>query len=834
MKLWWRVLFTGAGLLALAGASSGCALISFARYAMDPDHPRDVSETIALPGLSEPVQVYLDRGGVPHIAAASQEDLFRAIGFMHGRDRFFQMDTMRRFARGRLSELIGEVEVILGTTVKNDATMRAWGFERDAEQDVAEIDPETRKGVDAYVEGVNAALALYPPMEYDLLGVEPEPWTFVDSLAVGRITTWSITHNWHQELSRLVLAIHVGVERAEQIYPSEAWHGGTSLAPALEQPRELPPAIAPEIRELFPGRPYAPQAEEQQAETAALAAALEMFGGASNGWVVSGRRTASGKPIVASDPHLTHFLPSFMYQHHISCPGLDVIGTTVPGLPIVAMGHNRKVAWAVTSAVADAIDLYVEKLDPADPGRVIGPAGPEPLITEEIVVRVREGSEMTERRITQRRTPRGPLINDMYPGLLPDDAPLVSLRWNASGAGDAIRLWGKANRAGSVAELREAVQQLFAPCNAILAGDVSGEYAIIGNCRLPLRKNHRGTFPVPAWVAAYDWTETVPAGAMPFEAGGELGYYAHGNNLMYDPRGREVLFQIDSGPSYRLDRMFELIEGRSRHTLKSAARMQGDLYLKRAERLVPFLLEDLRAAEGSLSERERTALRYLAGWDFHARAETPEAAIFFVTYREAYREALRDEVDHRGFRFLVSQRYTSNHADGWFQRVDHPVWDDRATPDRVERRPGTVVAAFKRAVAWLTEEQGALVSGWRWGRLHFLQPSHPFGGQPLIGDFFNLPRIEVGGALDSLWKSHFDMGHPEDPFRAMAGPVFRMVVDLADIDHGLWIGETGVSGWPGDPHYGDMYRHWSRLRYLPMIQDWSEIRRTAKAVLTLK
>jgi len=826
-----KIVMTTCGLMLLF---SGCAASTYIGYRMSPDYPSEKNESIVLSGLAAPVKIYRDELGVPHIDAQNEDDLMRAVGFMHGRERFFEMDTMRRYARGRLSELVGEQRVPLGSTVELDASMRGWGFERESRAEAAALDPQARRLMTAYVEGVNTALSRYKPIEYRLLKIEPETWTIADSFAVAYIIAWGVTHNWRQELSRLVIASYVGVERASRIYPHSAWPDEAAL-PAGGEKRELPLAVVPEVADLFPARPYDPGEEKtsllQPQPSGDLADGLwpgqGWFSWASNGWVVGGGRSASGKPILANDPHLPHMLPSIVFQQHLRCPDLDVIGATVPGIPLVLMGHNRDVAWGMTAAVADAADLYIEKLDPQNKQRLLGPGGPEPLVEEKIVIRVRDGSEMREITKRIRRTPRGPLINDLYPEALPSWSPLVSVHTGSLAAGKSILGLRLANRAKTVAELRDHMLQMASPVNAVLAADVNGAVALFATGRVPEHTNHRGTFPVPAWIEKYEWTRLLSADQMPVGIGADNDFFANGNSLMRDPE-HGVLFQIDSAPAYRLERIRELIVETAKHTPESLGRIQGDSMLLRARKLTPYIVEDLAEVPGK-SEIEQAALGLLAAWDYRATVDSAACAIFFVTYRQAIIGAMLDEVGPAGVDYLLKQRYFTNAVDRWYPEADHPVWDDRATPGQ-EKRADVVRPAFRQAVAWLAGKLGDDPAKWRWGAIHDMRLKHAFGDK---AGAFSLEAHEAPGALSAVWKAHFDLGHPTTPYRANYGPVFRMVVDMADVEHARWIIDSGSSGWPLAPHYSDQFERWRNLEYAPMVMNWDEIRENASAVIRL-
>jgi penicillin amidase len=806
----------------------GCATWSYLGYRCCPDYPEDETETLELSGLSAPVKVYLDGLGVPHVQAENELDLVRAVGFLHGRARFFQMDTIRRYARGRLSELVGEQKLMLGSTVALDQSMRSWGFDRASQAEVKALDDKSRKLMTAYAEGVNAALKEFEPIEYRLLRVEPEPWTIADSFSVGYMVAWGITHNWRHEVCRLLLALQVGWERGERIFPSDPWPGPAAIKTEGEA-RELPPAVAPELKEMFPPRPY--QGTKAEPQVTANRATMEIpeFAGASNGWVLGGGRTASGMPIVVGDPHLPHALPSVLFQQHLRTPEHDVIGVTVPGIPYVLIGHNQKVAWTFTSAVADVLDLYIEKPDPQDPSKVVGATGPEPIESESVVLRIRDGSEFREKTVRIRRTPRGPLLNDMYPDLLPTGAPLVSVHGIPMGAGSSIHSLRQGAGANTVEEFRQAMMGFSSPINTVLVADVSGDIAIFASGSVPVRENHRGTFAAPAWLEKYRWKEMAKPEDMPFAAGGKDDYFAHTNTLMVDPARSPFIFQIDSAPSHRRDRVVELIEATQKHTVESNFKIQGDVEVLRARRVLPKMLEDLKDLPGA-TPLQKKMIQLLADWDHRAVADSIACAVFFATYRESMRRALQDEIDAKGLVYLMSFRYFANAVDLWYDDLNNPVWDDRST-EAVETRAEVVRAGFKDGIAWLEKTLGEDPAAWHWGELHDLDLKHALGSKLSA---FNLERWKAPGTSATVWKSHYDMGDEKRPFRYKYGPVLRIVIDLADIQHAWWIVDTGSSGWPNSPHYADQFEMWKHVKLAPMISNWEEIKKSAAGVLTLK
>lgn len=811
------------GLTALFHAA--CPACSYLSYRLSPDYPRDESATVDLPGLGQPVKVYLDSLGIPHLEAHSEADLLRAVGFVHGRDRFFAMDLMRRIAQGRVSELVGEQPFLGDTTVDFDLAMLGWGLGEAARADAERVAAPMRALLQGYADGVNAACEIYEPIEYRLLGVEPEPWRIEDSFALGRLNAWSISANWRAELSRLLFALHGGVDRGQAIYPNEPGLGAASLGPETE-PRPLPPAFAPELREVLPSRGVSSGRPVGGAREATTLSAFAFSAGASNSWAVGGGRTRSGMPMTANDPHLLLMAPAMFYQMHLKAPGLDVIGYTTPGLPYVIAGHNRHLSWGTTAAVADVVDLYVERLDSC---RALGPEGWYPLETREVVVRVR-GAKPEERRFAIRRTRHGPLLNDFQPKLLPEGAPAVAVRWAFTDASASFEALARANRARTVVELRDALAGLPGPIDAWTAADTEGSVALFVNGQVP-RRRHLGTFPAPGWLAEYDWDGMVPAGEMPFAQEGADGLLAHANNSLRDPRRARVLLGADAGPRFRYQRIRQLLEQSGAHDAESFARIQTDTLSLHGGRGASLLAADLAALEADPIEAKARAI--LSRWAGECAESSAGAAVYFVTWRNLAIAALEDELDDRGLEFVLSDPFLVARLDDWLEDPEQPVWDDRRT-SRVERRADLAREAFRKAVAQLVNEQGPSPQAWRWGRVHVRQIAHPLGSVERLAGLVNLPQEPASGAVDSVWKSQFDLGNPSAPFRPMGGPVVRLIVDLADLDDARWVLSTGASGWPASPHYADQHRLWARGQLAKMLFSWDDIRREARALITLE
>ncbi len=599
-----------------------CAAGSLLAYKMSPDYPDDAAnDTQPLTGLKAPAKITYDDWGVAHVEAASFEDLSRAAGYAQGRDRFFQLDLLRRLARGRVSELVGDQPLLSETTVDYDRTMRGWLIEQRCAEAVKKLTPEQRAILEAFASGVNQALAKWKPLEYRLLRVEPEAWTIEDSLAIGLLNVWSLSHNWSQEASRLVLAGSVGVDRAELIYPSDPVSGGRTIV--SDGVPSLPPSVVPELAGMFPWK----KTTTASRDTLHVGVDPLAMMGASNEWVVDGKHTKSGKPMLANDPHLSHLLPGMLYPMHVRVDaiGLDAIGVTMPGMPLVVLGHNQKVAWGMTSSVADAIDLVLEK---PTAGGVVDERGPCPVTERTEVLKVRDGSELKERPVRLRQTCHGPVLNDIYPELLPDTAPLVSIRWNTEGLESTVDGLLALDLAGSTAEAGRAATSLPKLYQVFAAADVEGHIGLWSTGQVPRRPNHRGTFPVPGWVAKYDYNEWASGEQLPFSVDPAGGVLANGNNLVREPgvKGFDTL-NVDAAQSFRHDRIVELIAQNPAHDSESMQKIQTDTASPRASKFRAAMVDDLSGAQ--LTGQPAAALDVLKAWDGSATIDSAGPSIFF-------------------------------------------------------------------------------------------------------------------------------------------------------------------------------------------------------------
>lgn len=756
--------------------------------------PAHRSGTLAVDGLSGPVDVLRDTLGVPHLWAESVEDAVFAQGFVHASDRLWQIEMFRRVATGRLSEIFGEA------TLSSDRFLRTLGMARAAERAAEAADDESLALVEAYVRGVNAgieALGGSLPPEFVLLRTRPEPWSVVDALAIEKIMAWDLTE-YGVSLSVAAARAALDDEAFALVRPeypewgatilqdgeTVTFSAGSSRGPARD---EGPPAGSVESP---------PELSLELLASAAIPSdALPFLESvnvvrASNSWVVGGSRSRSGKPLVANDMHLGLDAPTLWYLVGLHAPGLDVVGMTLPGSPFVTAGHSAAVAWGFTNAIVDDADFFIERVDPSDPTRYLTPEGSLPFDVREEAIVVRGRDEAVTLEV--RETRHGPI---MTPVETRAGDQLLALRWVAHDASTTTLAIRAMNMAQSAEEFIDAVRLFTNPHQNVVFADTAGTFGYWMAGTVPLRRSGRPPLlPVPGWTGEYDWLGVLPFDEHPHVINPERGYIATANNRQ--SRGGSDLLVTDGtwAPPYRAMRIEELIEGQALHDAGSLAGIQMDVTSGFALRYKGYAAGTLREAG---FEEEAASLE---AWDGAATKDS-RAATLFMSWRAAMITGLRRSL-YGGPAGYTPQRAVERVID---QR--HPLLDSLAP------------AAARQAA-----EVSADLT---WGEAHQLSLDHPLGRIPVIGSLLGFGRSDIPreGSPGSVNAAHASGGRP--PFRMTYGASERHVVDMADVDgSGGFILPGGQSGYPRHPNAFDQLERWldGELFLLPMLRSTVEAR----------
>ena len=774
-------------LLALLAALVAVAAVA-GRWYVGSAEARAVDARIS--GLRAPVEVWRDSLGVPHLWADDETDLARALGYVHAQDRLWQMELVRRVGEGRLAEVLGP------DALPSDRFLRTLGIGRAAREEERGLDAESRRLLQAYADGVNAWIRDHTgplPPEFLVLGFRPAPWTVANSLVITRIMAWDLA-DWEVGLDLQRAADRAGPERAREIVPRYPdW--GERILPGPAPARPAASASHPIDTGPLPVVP-------------ALAAGLlsaASFTNASNSWVIAGSRTRSGRPILANDPHLELRAPSLWHLAALHGGATDVVGVTIPGLPVVVLGHTPTVAWGFTNAMVDDVDFFVERVDPADSTRYQTPAGWERFTVRPETILVK-GRDPVVMRV--RSTRHGPVLADVEPRA---GDRVLAMQWTALQPSTSYIAMRAMNRARNASEFTEALRGFNEPHQNVVFADAAGSigYRLVG--RVPVRRSGDGLFPAPGWTGEADWTGFLPPDQHPRATDPAEGFIVTANNAQTGAGYPHHLGSLYAQP-FRAQRIREMILPARGVTAADVARQQVDVVDLLARRYLP---QAVRAAEAI---RNPGIARELRRWDGAATTDSHAAAVFYVWY-----EQLRGHIgaDEFGGRFVYFPRQALD------QILDEGdgAWVDDVRTTRRESLAEMSNASMREAIA--------VVGSRTWGDIHTVRIAHALGSVELLASALglNAPAFAAPGSPNTVNVAGYGRLLP---FVSTHGASMRHVVDMADPDGaGGFILPTGQSGIPRSPHYADQTSRWREGRLWPIPLDRDRARRAAVSRVTL-
>ncbi|WP_405972505.1 penicillin acylase family protein [Streptomyces sp. NBC_00988] len=856
--------------------------------------------SITLDGLSGPVDVKRDSYGIPQIYASSDADLFMAQGYVQAQDRFYEMDVRRHMTAGRLSEMFGKSQV------KDDEFLRTLGWDRVAQKEYdTTLSASTKKYLQAYAKGVNAYLQGKDgkdiSLEYAALGFEndykPEKWTPVDSVAWLKAMAWDLRGNMKDEIDRALMTTRLGPQQIADLYPEYPYSRNQPIVTEGEYDEYTKTFDGGDSSSSTStsGTTGSTSSSSGSALTSQLAGLSDVLddlptavgvngqGIGSNSWVVAGKNTITGKPLLANDPHLEASLPSVWYQMGLHCRAIsskcqyDVSGYTFAGMPGVVIGHNQDIAWGMTNSGVDVTDLYLEKLS-GDGYLYDGTT--KPFTTRTETIKVAGGAS---KKIVVRETTNGPLLSDRDDELVkvgkkatvdtaaPDrgDGYGIALRWTAEDPGTTMDAVFAIDKASDWSEFRSASAKFDVPSQNLVYADTKNNIGYTLPGKIPTRGKGDGSLPVPGWDSKYDWTGYIPQAALPYEYNPKRGYIVTANQAVVDKDKYPYTLTTDWGYGTRSQRITDLIQskidGGGKISTDDMRQMQLDDSSEIAKLLVPKLL---KIDEPDPDVRE--AQKLLEGWDYTQDADSAAAAYFNSVWRNilklAFGNKLPKELRVEGQCLFVSPVDTTGPADEdnqkvrecgerdadeaqpdggdrWFEVVrklmDDPTSDWWKTPKSFNR-PGAsnMNQLFKRAMIdarWeLTAKLGKDIDTWSWGRLHrlFLK-NQTLGveGPSIVQYVLNRGPWKLSGGEATVNATGWNAA---GGYGVVWVPSMRMVVNLDDFDKSKWINLTGASGHAFSAHYTDQTSKWVNGELLPWSFSSKAVDGSTSDTLVLK
>jgi penicillin amidase len=724
-------------------------------------------------GVSAEVTVRRDQHGVPHIDAASEQDLFVAQGYVTAQDRLWQMDAFRRNANGELSELLGP------SMVRHDTAQRVFQFRNTAQRIFQNMPAEDRARYEAYARGVNLFIAQHHdslPPEFRLLRYEPKPWSGVDSISVGMLMVDMLDTRWHVKLARERISAKLHNSKLEaDLYPVGSWrdHPPTGVLLDLSQPHPVPPSKEDEDDD---------RSETSVAPAEDLRSLRELLGvsdcaecaAGSNNWVIAGKHTASGKPLLSNDMHLGLNEPNIWYMADLRAPGFHAAGVTLPGVPFVIAGHNEHVAWGFTALYGDTQDLYIEKLD--DKGNYQDLDGSwKPLGLDHEVIHVRGGRDVA---LDVKSTAHGPLLNPV----LPDETRAIALKWTLYNATlNSIPLYAM-NTASNWTEFSAALGQWCWPTQNVVYSDDQGHIAYHAVGRMPLRPARlRG---VPIQDGEHEWHGFIPFDDLPSAVDPPSGFLATANSRVTTDTSPFPL-TLDWAEPYRAERIYKLLQGRDQLRPDDLLAVQTDVYSEMDQEMGHRFAYAIDHA-GNTDDQLRKAADLMRSWDGRLTVDSPSASIVTQTRKALWALILEPKLGKDADAYTWAE---SNFAEEEIVMHGSKDW----LPPGYKDWDALLTEAVRRAMK--DGHAPADVSQWAYGGWHVIEIDHPLAGfLPVVGRFANTGPAPLSGDTTTVKQVGRSFG-----------PSQRFTMDWSDIDGSTENIVLGESGNPYSTYYRDQW-----------------------------
>ncbi len=774
----------------------------------------NISGAIASAALGQTVQVQFDENDVPHIKAKSQRDAFYTLGFLHATERSWQLEISRRLASGRLSEILGE------RTVSLDRFIRTLGIKQAAEKQYERYPPEFKQLIQAYADGVNAgnqSLGWALPIEYFLTGSKPGYWSASDSVAWSLMMALDLGDNWQKELFRLELSQYLSTAEIWQVMPP---YPGTNPVSSMD--------FAKLYREHQVFKPPQSKTQASQGGEPYLLKQADIVGWfsdqqeglGSNNWVLTGKKTVSGKPLLANDPHLGLSAPSTWYFAHLEAPGLNVIGATLPGIPAIVLGRTDKIAWGFTNTGPDVQDLYLEKIDPNNPNHYIGPDGPLSFLAREEIIQIKDKPPL---RFVVKQSRHGPIISDSHARakrVIDTKRYALALRWTALDIENQTLMGGiLMNRADSVDALKAALRHHYAPMQTVAMADTQGNIALQVAGIAPRRQLHQGLYgvaPALGWERQFDWTAYLPFEQLPSFSNPAVDWLASAN--------QEIVSSINPNPltgdwdlPFRYDRIAAMIGAKDQHDRASMQAMQGDVLSLGAQPLLT-LFKNARSGHALQSSVQSA----IDGFNGTMSTDSVAALVFNAWVDQLTRilfsrlgDAFTEEYGRRHFRGAVINQVSNPNS----------AWCDVHTTAEQENCQDAANLALQRAFNDLGQRYGKSSNDWRWGIAHHAVSEHrPFKSIPFLSGLFNV-SVPFPGDAFTVNVGRPVLNNPKAPFQANHAPSLRAIYDLNDPEQSVFMFPTGQSGWVQSQRYRNLSAPWANNHAVPLAMKPKQIQR---------
>jgi len=766
--------------------------------------------------IKDNIDIYRDSAAIPYIVAKNDEDAAFGLGYLHAQERLFQMDLLRRSAEGRLSEVFGT------RTLPFDEMFLTVGIKRFAQESISKLNPEALKILKAYSNGVNEYIHSQKgkyPVEFDVLGYEPYDWKPEHSLMIIRMMAWNLNLSWWTDFAFIKLVKSLGEEKVKEIYPDYP-ENAPFIVPSSNEVKDINTSMA-EVDKNF--REF-------------IGSSGSHIG--SNNWVVDGKKSVSGKPIIANDPHLGFNMPGFWYAAVIKAPNWDAAGVTLPGTPCIAIGKNNNISWVFTNVMADDADFYQETLD-AKKQKYFCDNEWHDLKKIREVIKVKDSSDVA---IEIKLTHRGPLIDAVHPFNIvykgdENKVKFVSMRWTGNDFSDELYSLIRINKAQNFGEFKQAVQNFSVPGQNFVYGDKQGNIGYVFGARLPLRDNSSPTMIFDGSSSKNDWKGFVPFNEVPVLYNPGEDFIATANNKTV----ADFRYHISNiwEPSSRIVRIKELLRSKDKHSVNDFMNYQMDQFSPYAREITK---EILSAFEGiSIKDPNlKLTLDLLAKWDCNIDKGSQSAAIYEVFLTQFFQNVFLDKMGSSLYNDFVTVANLPYRSIVKLMANPNSDWFDIKKTQVREDKKANIRKSMADALSFLENRMGDNLTYWQWGSLHKGLFKHTFAStSSFVDKKVNIGPFELGGDGTTIFNTEYSFNTEKtgstafdhEPFEGYLGPSMRFVYDFANPDEFYLVLTSGQSGNILSPHYKDQFEMWLTGKYLKINTNIESIKRNK--VLTI-
>jgi penicillin amidase len=774
--------------------------------------------------LKDSVQIYRDQFSIPHIIAKSEGDAIFALGYAHAQDRLWQMDMARRAGSGRLAEVLGD------DAIPVDKFMRALDISKTAQNNLTKSSRQSKSILTAYSNGVNAFIASHKSelsFEFDALGYKPENWKPEDCLVIGRMMSFELSLGFWNDLIFGRIAEKVGPERAAQLVAGYPDYAPTVLEqgkPRLKPVRDTAQAAKAPDSTAVAGL-FLKELHDVLKETRSV---LGMNGSAigSNSWAMrkTGFKTTSA--ILANDPHLTLSMPARWYQAHLSCPTMNVVGLTVPGVPLFVAGRNNHIAWGITNMMADDVDYFIEKIDSAKKTQYISPDGKSLKFKyQRDTIMVKSGDSLRREYFDIRRTGRSAVLSDIHLMRRPDiilqregdtsasyflKKYLLTFSWTGNAFSDELSALYKINKARSWEEFTAGTNAWGTPALNFTYADAKGNIGIAPSGQIPRRTSTTNpNFPNIGWTAANDWQGYSSGASLPKVYNPSRRYVASANNLT--ARSLPTFITSFWEPSSRAERIEEMLLQANDYTVRDAQLMQMDVTSPYAREMMEYVLPVLERNKKHF-KNEYKAYELLSKWEYVMTAQDVEPALFSTFMSRLFENTFQDELDESIFReyMLIANIPTRkilelmpDSTNAWF--------DDVRSKATVENRNMIILKSFYETVQVLSKQfETNNTLDWKFGQIHTLTVPHIFSQNTFLKPAVTMGPFPTNGNNTTINSAEWKLFAP---YKQVVGASMRFIADMQDtVVYSVLPG--GASGQPLSAHYSDQMQLWLNGGYV--------------------